>query len=553
MENRNKLIIAGLIGILAYFVLPSWSKIFAFLIPTLTLSYVYSNRNLNTTVIIFCSLLYLLFPSSLFTLSTSTSLELQLVRWIESPVTVIMGLVIFVPLIISIVSLIIAVVNLVNPMAWATGKVELDAEKTIKTVLRTIVVVAMILIFALIAGLFGWKIYGIDWLQGVLVKVWDYLVNLPRAITNNDVVKEAIGIGDEMPGFQIALNSLQNPRILGLTVASIYPLLLSIVVVIIGIFYTITRSNPKGEADYQNQFERPLSLNLAFLIFLLIIWIVAFMFYLSYTIESFLNYANIGFFGLYLIITSGCCIFLTLGIGTPTKNSKMTAYGIFLGVMLLFIYQNMFSQARSLNLIGLEYVNITSVQILNNFVFIGPTESLLFHVFGPSLVLFVFLRKNVVYSDEELAEKKADLRNQILIAESTAKIRAELLDKQDVKDKKDYAKNIREVANLRIKLAKLENQTGTPVNNDTKAISNSQFMVYLFSVFGFNILFAILHWFKSGLTFEIFWSSGLGFLYLSSGMIITLVGYKYGWLAAILSHAIHNSLILLLVALMSVI
>lgn len=547
MQNRTKLFVAGLIGILLYFILPKWTKIFAFLIPMFTLSYVYSDRNLNFYIIIFSSLLFLLFPSSIFTLSVTSSLELQLFRWIESPISVVMGLVIFVPLVISVVSLVIAVINLVNPSAWASGNVQLDAEKTINTVLKTVIVICMVLIFGLIAGLFGWKIYGLEWLQGVLVKVWNYLIALPKEITDNDVVKEAIGIGNEMPSLQITMSALTNPRVLGLTIGSIYPLLYSITILIIGIFYWITKSNPKPSKEEPNQLERPRQLNLSFLIFILIIWVVAFMFYLSYSIDSFINYANIGFFGIYLTITSGCCIMLTFGVGSPTKNSRSTVFGVLFGVMLLFMFQNMFTQARTLNILTNEYADLTIVQILNNLIFVAPTESLLFHVFPESLVLFVFLRKNVVYTEEELNDKISELNTQIMLSQTTSEIRKEF------NQKTEYAKNMKELTNLKIKLAKLVHQKEIGIENTQKTISNQQFIIYLFSVFAFNVIFAVLHWFKSGLTFEVFWASGLGFLYLSSGMIITLIGYKYGWIAAISCHAIHNSIILFLVFLMGVI
>lgn len=533
MEKRDILILTGLLGILIYFVLPGWTKIFAFLIPTITLAYVYSNRNLNYYIITGCSCLYLLFPSSIFTLDASNPLA-NLQEQIMVPLNVIFGLIYFVPLTLAVAGIGISITNLVNPLSWLTGNATLETENTIKTTLKVIIVVVMILVVTWLASIFDWYIYGLSWIKDTVVTVFNWFC-------------DKMGASQYRISSLNALLSQMNQAKIMFSVTSVYPVLLSSISVLLGIFYYILRTNPKADSKSETvNFTRPLKLNLTFVVFLLSILIIAFVFYLSYSLESFVNYQNIGFFSIYLTITSVLCVLLSLGVGSPTENSKNTPLGILFCVTLLFMYQNMFVQTRTLNILSNEFVELTLVQILNNALFVCPTESLLFHIFPESLVLFYFLRKNRVLSPTELDNRILELKNGIMVNETSANIHLAN------KDTKSYAKTQKIIVKDKQELNDLERQKTNEVKETYKTLSNQQFVIFLVSVVIFNVLFSSLHWFKSGLSFEVFWSSGLGFLYLVSGIIITMIGYRFGWFSAIASHAIYNSLVLFLVLLASV-
>jgi hypothetical protein len=253
------------------------------------------------------------------------------------------------------------------------------------------------------------------------------------------------------------------------------------------------------------------------------------------------TYQNIGFFSIYLIVSLMVCVFLTLGIGSPTRLSKDSIFGTFIGVAVLFVYANLFTQVQTFDMINIEYQDLTQIKILNQFLFVAPTESLLFHVFLPSIVIFVFLQKNKVLTQEELQSQLTSISDQIQSLQDMARIH------KNTANQKSYVETEKLIKKAKLKKHSLE---FTPIGVQTNKLSETDFIIYLSCITAFNVVFSILHWFKSGLSFEIFWSSGIGFLYLSAGMIITLISYRYGWLSGILSHAIYNSAILSMVMLM---
>jgi len=191
----------------------------------------------------------------------------------------------------------------------------------------------------------------------------------------------------------------------------------------------------------------------------------------------------------------------------------------------------MFTQVKTLDLLETEYPILIQTQILNQFLFVAPTETLLFHIFLPGLVIFYYLQKTKTKEDLD------KLRIEIQTLEVSAEIHKQL------NDVKRYAKTMQILNKKKIKLSRVEKEPGIPQSK----LKNINFIIYFAFCIFFNCIFSILHFIKSGLTFELFWSSGLGFLYMSSGIIITMVGYRFGWLSAILTHAIYNALMLFLI------
>ncbi len=70
MKSENILILTGLIGLISFILLPSFLKIFAFLIPAIAICNVFYDK-FNWTLFLFLTLLFILFPSSLLTFDTS--------------------------------------------------------------------------------------------------------------------------------------------------------------------------------------------------------------------------------------------------------------------------------------------------------------------------------------------------------------------------------------------------------------------------------------------------------------------------------------------------
>ena len=526
---------AGLLGILVYLLLPGFLKIFAFLIPAIALSYSFSKK-FNWYILLTLSLLFILFPSSLFTMDVSSPFNITATEvYIKNIMQVL----------ITIFVVIIPILALVGAIyAIYVGQVN-EGITTIIKVIATIVIAAVVMFFG---SMLGWNLLNLEIIKPVADMFWNVIKDILNFFTQS--VPEFFGAKEEdylslKMGDDIELLSvIDSPKTLFLSVESVYPLFLSGFCHVIALIQYATKIDIKkiDNMDDEQRFNRPNTQDFSFLIFLIIVLIAAFMLYLSYSFEAFLNYQNLGFFGIYLSITIVSCIMLTLGIGSATKLSPDTVVGVVLGVALLFLYANMFTQMQTLNILGLEYQDLTSIKILNQFLFVAPTESLLFHVFLPSLVVFYYLRKNQVLSKEELDLKVNTLEIQINTKEDILRVY------NLAQNTNEYARNIKEINKLKLKILTLK-QSNSSVQS--RKFSNRDFIFYLVYCLLFNVCFSILHWFKSGLTFEVFWSSGLGFLYLSSGFILTLISYRFGWLSGVLAHAIHNSTTLLLITLMA--
>jgi len=531
MQQKNILILSGILGIAIFLILPGWSKIFSFLIPGITLSYVFTKK-FDWIVFLSLSLLFILFPSSYFTLDVTTSLNTTIfTNYVEN----------IVKILITIFAFVIPILGLIGAVyAFTLGNVDQGVNGLIK-VIATILIASVLLFFG---SLLGWELFSLETVKPLYDWLWTTVKNIANFFTQT--IPDVFGFD---PDSDLAMledielfSVIDSPKTLTLTIGSIYPLIISIITFGLGLILAICNHEIKINSEKEeHRFNRPNSKDFSFLIFLIIELICAFVLYLTYDLESFLNYQNLGFFSIYLLITAVTSILMFLGVGSATKNSVQTIYGIIIGVALLFLFANMFTQVRTLDLMNLEYPSLSSIKILNQFLFVAPTESQLLHVFLPSLVIYYYLIQNRVLSKEELDAQIRFISFEIENSNDIATAQ------KQTGNMKAYAAKIKEINNKKLKKYKLENiQPGI----DSEKLTTQNFVVYLVYCLGFNILFSILHWFKSGLGFFIFWSSGIGFLYLSAGMILTLVSYKFGWLSGVLTHAIYNTISLYLAILM---
>jgi hypothetical protein len=459
-------------------------------------------------------------------------------------IPVILGLVIIVP-----------IVAILGGIVYGIATFTLDINKTAKGIVTVLLVIATVILFSGFGALAGWRIYGLEWLQDALIGAWNYLATLPQNILSIGIkvgnidltIGRLLGINiSDMPNYTLTQLSaqLQNPKTFSLTLTSIYPLIISIVTFFIALFYITASRDPKPILeDPSGRFHRWGGLNLPFLLCIPVFLICVFVFYLSFTADAFINYQNVGFISIYSLITVSILILLGIGIGTPTKNGWQTFSGVVFGVILLFIFQNLFTQQQTLSVVANEVRTPTIIQLWTTGLFVAPSESLMFHVFLTSLVVAYFLRKNRVLSVEELEQKRQNLRIEITSLGNIAEIN------KNLGNSKAYAKTMQLLNKRQIELVRLE-KSSSAREPTTAAIAPAQFLILLLCITGFNVIFSCLHWFKSGLTFEIFWSSGLGFIYLSSGVIMSLISYRFGWASGVIAHALHNSLILALVSVM---
>lgn len=540
MQKSSLLVWIGLLCSGLSIILPVWYKIIPFVIIAILLSYVYQREKntINFLVLLCISGLYLICNSTLISLDASNTMVSTLNSFIDGILGVAEAIVIIVPIVGCIAGVIACIAG-----------VGMNIDALIRVVILTVTVILITIIYIFICTLIGIPLIGMEWIQNFIINAWNWIATQLQTLGGT-----VIGT---IPNITLSSSNI-SPHAISLTVSAGYPLILSFITFLVGCYYKIfdnkivfgSRVNEPQPIlpDDSNRFTIASKTNLSFLAFIVIEFCVWIYFAVSYTPEVFLTYQNILFFSVYSIIVLGVSIFLYLGTGILAKNTiKGTLIGTLLGILLLFMFQNMFvSQTVSLSSIKNEVGNPILIQIANYFMFVSPTETLLFQIFLPALILLYFFNKNRVLSEPELIEKIDQCNTQISIY--TAFTTYDVVKSQ---------KKLEQLANEKAKWQKLlkelnlERELGlTPAKTKMTSI---QFLEYLLLVVIFNIGFGMLHFFKSGFYPDIssFIASGLLAIYTCSGMIISLIGYKYGWISAILSHALFDSITLILVFVMS--
>lgn len=546
------LLICSLLGLLLYLGLPAAYKIFSFLIPALALSWSFAKSGINFHILLLTGLLFVLFPTSLFTLDASSSINWDLVRvqnYIESGANVISG-------IFFIAIPILCVIGAIY--AFAVGRIN-DA---ISSIVKVVLIVIILAVFLFLANVFQIPILGN--LSGIK-SISDLAFGAINAIGGGagNILNKIDFLNwfpdiPPMPEMNIMLDAVRNPNTIRLTIIGSYPVLLCLTGILIAVLSLILRQPiPTFQIDPESELSRPSAINYEFLIFLVIILITYFSLYLWLGEENFLTYRNLGFFTIYLTIISVSALALAFGLGSIAKQTWTgMIFGPLYGVVALYICFNLFTQDTTFQLLSTETppTSVSWYIVLTQFIAVAPAESFLFHVFIPGLSLYIIFlsirRFNNSTLDEQIAKnrriiERLQLENQFyqiqLLKPRLSKEQAELVKSKDLGDTADYLIRIEEIQRLTNQINTFELEKRRPIQFQSKQLKLSHKITFYVVCLGSNILFSMLHFFNSGMDIRLFWSSGLGLVYTLSGIILTLISFRYGWLAGIATHALNNS------------
>ena len=525
MERYQKMFIGSILGILSYLLLPSAWKLLGFLFPLISLSLVFSEKakKINITILLSLSVIYLLFPTSIFSLDSISSFNVNKVATLFTNGVSWLLYIVAIGLPLLLLGVAIA--------SYST----LQFKQGNQIVLKLILIVIFLIIFVALCTIFDWSIIPTQEIRDSITKIANWF--------------EGIGLA---PKSEITLDSINSNGLSGAFLLTGFPIALSFVQFIFGIVFYFKQDKSNKIIDNMVKKEtirlnKPFRFNLNMVYYMIILLVFAFGLYLSYDLESILTYQNQGFFSIYLTISVVSLILLSLGIGSYSKTGKNGFVGIIYGIVGLFIFFNLFSQIQTLEMLSFEYSNITTNRIISQFLFVAPTESLLFHVLIPSLYLFSIMYFNERNSNEKIRSKITELNidNHLLESYSDSNLQYNQIIKKDNTDiYKNFTKSIlKNKRNIRKLQKKLINDV--ILDSETK-ISNNQFIVYIVIVLLSNVIFATFHYFKTGLSLLDFWLYGIGLVYLGSGLWITFIGYRYGWMSAIMVHALNNAITLAL-------
>jgi hypothetical protein len=609
MKKNYILMLSGIIGLISFFLLNGWLRILAYFIPAITICRIFSKDGFNVRLFVILSLIFLLLPSNMLALDIQLDMgnlpfqtqfdelgidENLIIREdvyeqldnyeivIDEPYNENEILVFFN----NIYNIISTIFFFIIPTALLVGSIYAFVIGNVEQGVSGLTKFAMVLVYLLIAvwllNLAGIELPEgienmIEFVENAMNEMIDFFAEIgadiddiaeaysgTQSIKMDEVeyttenIEELVDCRetDIIPIQQICillelekLNSLDSSmsiRYMLLSVTSVFPAIISMSAFFLGIYMSFTKEETLEkmfaytDEDLEQRINIPFKFNINFVYLLIFFLTSVLMLYLFYDIETLTIYSNFGFFTIYSLIIAVVLIFLTFGIGSYTKNSRETIFGIIYGIVGLFLFFNMFTYSAMLDISSNEYDSVSILSIINNFLFVAPTESLLFHVFIPSIYIFgIYYRKNQT-TNEKIDEKITELQieNSYLENYETANLNLKKTDnyKSIIKQK---GKNIR-------KMQKLKKQKNEDIENIEKFMSKNQYYGFIAVVIFSNVIFAILHIFNADLTFLEFLSSGLFFIYFGSGIWISYISFRYGYIAGILTHALNNSLKLLL-------
>jgi hypothetical protein len=316
------------------------------------------------------------------------------------------------------------------------------------------------------------------------------------------------------------------------------------------------------------------------------------------------GFGNPGWLALYMIITLVASIPVLLGKlpvfeGTTSSN----AMGVLMGMAGLFLAAQALSSVSAQDM-GAFALNVTSfmsavplwgstlLSVGDTFAFTAITESLLFQIVIPCLSLLYLYRRirNVEQRDTDIQlgakirERELDIKRAetlILIYSDKKKLNEELVNviavakifpkeakllesvekRQKLSSKIAYLR--KQVLKANEEILQIKDYLGkhASVTWGRMVFSKWSYAPYFLVVTVLlpNILFAIFHYFRSGgydtlgnmnppQDFWLWAVQGPFLIFVVSGMILTLIGMRYGWYSAILTHGIWNAMLIMLSA-----
>lgn len=528
MRDPYKLMIACGVSVLLFFLLPNpYAVLISFLVSSISVSIFYSaNKTFNIYIFLVCLLLMLLFPANFVTLDTSTVYKIYEFTRSAKNIINIFGTII--------------VIGIPTIMVGATiaSFVTLQFEEGITLAVKTLVVVGFVVAATYLFNYFGFDLFG--WREAAM-RLWERLENW---------------FGGQISEYSLDMNdaSFRMEQLFNM-----FPIIIALIGLGSAIVFAFVEDKKRTKImktffkTEENQLNKPGnrskgSQSIQFVILLSIFLVVILGLGLYYSPEQVLQYQNQLYFSIYSIIIAVICLLLALGIACYTKNSKQTILGILLGVAGLFMFFNLFNQSQTMSMLALENPNLIIESILGQIFFVAPMESLLFHVFLPSFILYLILRGKKKYDREEIKDEllKLEIKRDYLFRETQV-----YKNSKSKAAKKKLQQTQTELFNVQKNIKKLNRELEDPLYIQRKrSISTNNYIVYIVSIVIFNAIFSIFHWFNSGLPIDVFFNSGLFFMYLSAGCWLTYLSYRFGWVTSIIVHIFNNSftLILLLIA-----
>ena len=591
--------IGSMIGIIGFFFLPYGFKFFAFIIPVILLSMVLSSEDdyLNIHIFIILLIIFFLIPSNLFTFDAGNPINTESIVtgiYATTSIIIMIGLV-GVPIFMA-VSVI---------WAFSVGR----ANEAVTTLVRLIVfaIFAIVMLTIMVYAGYEWTGGTTGWLIdlyfGLIVAIFRVpefiynLVNTAIAGYNGiaEFIEEAVRvipvfrlISDlEIPrlpylpdlpvynadisgiGFDSSRKTLNSearnyPQIL-YTVHDSLPLLISGVCFVTGIFMikqeweqriedlitNISKDDKKPKKEYIYHSH----VNLKMLIYMFILMFSAFIIFLGYD-NSFgedprEDYRYFGFFSIYMFMAIIPLILFQLQGFTYYKDSNLynTIEGTVYGTAVLFLITRLFYTVPLIEAYSVLNLRKDVAYLVNTFIFVAPAESIFFHIFYPALVAGAIKQHVAKKRSERIEITDRDMLLEYELEIIFEGIRAEVFKEKGYKE--DYEATMEYLALL--KEEKVDFEGEIDVDLDEKSIfgrTRSNALFIFFALFLGSFLFALIHWvipfMEYGLDFITFWTCGLGIIFLCGGMWMIYIGIRFGWLSCILTHAIFNTLTILI-------
>jgi len=546
MQYKAKLLfVTGVVGILLWVILPGAYKIIGYVASTVALSYALSSsKTLNVSVLIGLNVLYFMFPSSIFTLDSVSPYSLGFYSGLNAVSGWVNGVGGLFLIGIPILVLVGAV------YAFAKGNID----QGVSSVIKLIIFILMVISFGFIMKLVGVEspylqpIYSfVDIFWSIIKGITNFFAGIINKLDIGNLITDVPELPDD-PFEMLVLDLIQEPADFMFVCFSSFPLISCFACFVVGIIFQFnTESAEKLLTKYSEKetikFNPPGSSSVVFVIYWLIQSILVVALYVSRTLEQLLSRTSIIYL-VYYITLSVAMVLMAIGFSSYTKTSKQTLFGLLYGVAGLFTFFNLFTQVRTLDIINLEYSTLTDSVIVAQLLFVAPTESMLFHVFAPGLVLYLILNYNKRYNLGDLNTQIDQLQDEVFLNDISIEF-YKAADEKNKQQEKMLAILIRKKGTLTVKVQNLKRMKEHGLQIEGK-LTAGQITLYFLLTVVVNVAFSVMHWFNSDLDFGAFWTSGLGLIYLASGIWLSYVSYRYGWPAGIITHAFNNCIGLLL-------
>jgi len=568
--------IIGLIGF-AFIPIPSF-KFFAFIIPLFLLSMALSSDQdyINMNLFMVCLFVMLLFSSTFITMDVAADPITNVRAPIQDPnagggfsIVAFLNQVTTSLSVITVILIVGVPVILAVGVVWAFLKGRVSEAAT--GFVRVIVLVGVMLMVFGVFNMMNFDPFGIT--TGVTetyIAIANFVITLPASIYGgaSDLVSEIgvdlpdIGVNPDVT-FDVVIQTFDSMSYTEIMYAvnDALPMLMSLLCLIVG--FSMIRK--KWEDSLVEALSKPLfeeekkdvkrefypSMNRKMLVFVIFIVVSAFGIFLSYSnvypeAEDQQNYMFIGYFSVYLFMSIIPLIFLSMENNLYYRRSTFitTVKGVIYGIGGLFLMTRFFFQEIVMSAFSVASYNQEVSYIINQLIFVAPSESIMFHIFIPSVFAsFVMVKTAKVLKRGYELDRNTELA--ILDAKKEMLTRLEVFYKRTKKTIEELAEVEKELNSINTEIRTLSNEEAL-LEVDFKSVFGRVNSLYIFIIgcVVSNFIFSIMHWIvliPQGVDFFLFWTCGLGVIYLAGGFWFTFIAYRFGWVACILTHAIYNS------------